>query len=125
MQLPIDEVSVTGTLRADAHVLYRAGDPPTGVLVFDIQPTKGLPYFIRQPIGTNRDHHITTEDQVKHMRKGVVVRAFGRGLVPQSDHGHAGLCLLGVNAVFFFPEDLQNGDRLPIAWQALPQEALA
>lgn len=96
-----DELHVTGTLADDAVLGFSAGadENRPAVLSFTIQPAKGLPYFVRQVIGTDVSAQIAARAKVREMRRGTVVTVYAKGCRFQSDHDQAGLRLLDVSDV--------------------------
>lgn len=94
-----DEICVTGRLFADAALKYTATNPAAAVLSFDIHPAKGLPYFIRHPVGTDPSAQIAAAAKVRLLRKGCMVRVFAAGARFQHDHEVAGIRMLDVSSV--------------------------
>lgn len=93
-----DEVNVTGTVAADA-VLTFTGEPHQAVLSFRIDPCKGLPYLVRQVIGTEPSAQEAARSKARLLKKNTPVRVYAKGLRFQSDHDIAAVRLLDVSDV--------------------------
>jgi len=92
-------IRITGQLTEDARLGYTPGDSPTAVLDLMITPAKGLPYLIRQPLGSDPSAHIAAQAKLRVLRRGDEVAVYAEGLRAQSDHGIASLRALGVTHV--------------------------
>jgi hypothetical protein len=93
-----DEVNVIGTLACDAQLTF-TGEPHQAVLAFQICPSRGLPYLVRQVIGAEPAAQEAARHKARLLKKNTPVRVYARGMRFQSDHDVAGLRLLDVTAV--------------------------
>ena len=98
-----DEIRVTGKLHEDAHMACTpetASAPPVAVISFELHPAKGLPYLVRQVLGSDPSAHIVAAAKARTLKRGTGVQVFAKGLSARSDHGIAALHLLDVTHVF-------------------------
>lgn len=92
-------IRITGKLADDAHLGFTPGEPSTAVLTLMVTPAKGLPYVVRQTIGTDPSAHIAAQAKLRVLRRGDEVSVYAEGLRAQSDHGVAALRAVGVTHV--------------------------
>lgn len=100
----VDELRVIGRLVDDAQLTFTAGAHPHAVLCLEIAPAVGQPYRVRQDMGDDPTLHFALAGMVARLRRGSVVQVTAKGLLAQSDHGRAGLRLLGVTDVSPLPQ---------------------
>ena len=72
---------------------------PSATLCLKVTPSKGLPYDIRQDLGTNPSAHIAGHAKAKLLTKGAPVVVYGCGLRVRIDHEQALLQVLDVTDV--------------------------
>jgi hypothetical protein len=96
-----DELRIVGTLADDASLTYAPTTTRevTAVLSFLVRPAKGLPYMVRQVLGTDPKAHFAAAGKVTQMRRGRTVEVYAKGLRAQTDHGDACLVALDVTSI--------------------------
>ena len=73
--------------------------PHEGRLSVLIHTGLGLPVLVVQRVGSSAAAHIAAAAKAAAIRAGQAVEAYGTGLQPQHDHGHARIRLMGVTGV--------------------------
>lgn len=92
---------ITGTV-SEAAFIGGSGygtDKPSATLCLKVTPTKGLPYDVRQDLGTNPSAHIAGHAKAKLLTKGAPVVVYGTGLRVRIDDEQAVLRVLDVTDV--------------------------
>jgi hypothetical protein len=93
-----DILKIKGTLRSDAVLLYTPGGTHA-ILQLEIHPAKGLPYRVRQPLGSNPTDHLIARAKLAALKTGAVVAVYAAGLRTCTDHDIAALVPVDVTDV--------------------------
>jgi hypothetical protein len=99
-----DRIRIEGVLKDDAVLGYQPNATyATATLCFEIHPAKGMPYRVRQFLGTDATLHMTTEAKLVALRRGARVAVYAAGARVQADHGVSALFLIDVTDVHPLP----------------------
>lgn len=94
-----DEVRITGVLHADAELRYIPGENPAAMMLLEIHPAKGLPYRVRQMLGTDPTAHMIAGAKRASLKRGTTVAVYAKGMRATHDHDIAALLLIDVTDV--------------------------
>lgn len=109
-----DEVRLTGTLHDDAELRYTPDASPTALLCFEMHPAKGLPYRVRQVLGTDPTAHMIAAAKRVALKRGSTVVVYAKGMRATHDHGTAALVLLDVSDVMPLSTQTHSRHGAPI-----------
>jgi hypothetical protein len=91
-----DRIRIEGVLKDDAVLGYQPNATyATATLCFEIHPAKGMPYRVRQFLGTDA--------KLVALRRGARVAVYAAGARVQADHGVSALFLIDVTDVHPLP----------------------
>lgn len=107
----VDELRVTGELSADAVIQYSAGAICNAFLFLEITPNEGMPYFVVQNLGDDPKDHYAAQAKASAMKRGSRVQVYAQGVRIRSDHGRAGLKLMGVSNVFLIHKASETASK--------------
>lgn len=94
-----DFVRITGTLTRHAELRMTTGERPHGLLFVELQTAVGLPFEVRQDVGTDPGEINAAAAKQRALHRGLRVTVYARGITPRTDHGAAVLRLHGVTDV--------------------------
>lgn len=70
-----DLIQVTGHIAKDAAILYSPGGKHA-CLALEIEPARGLPYLVVQPLGTDPSLHVAARAKARQLRRGALVTVY-------------------------------------------------
>ncbi len=93
-----DLIQVTGHIAKDAAILYTPGGK-SACLALEIEPARGLPYLVVQPLGTDPSLHVAARAKARQLRRGALVTVYATHYSLHSEPSRQLLKMEGVQDV--------------------------